>query len=159
MFSLPCLRLLPVLPALCLAQTPEATNQKILEELRSIRTSIERLENSQRAMLALARLQNDQNQVALVESRRQKLAAQEQDLSKEIAAASRAIETPVMVVPPPDGSAPSSPPDLGPLRARVAQASATLREVAGSRQALDLEIARLRERIAAMQKLIDDALR
>lgn len=151
----------PLLPVLCLAQTQDvATNQKILDELRSIRASLERLEKGQRALLALARIQADGSQLTALEAQRQRLAAEERDLEKEIAAATRTMAAPTPMMMNPDGtSQPAEPIDTGPLRARLNQASSSLKEVQRAREKLDQEIAWLKGRIAAAEKLIEDALR
>jgi hypothetical protein len=150
-----CLRLFAVIPALCLAQVPDsAGTQQLLDELKGIRASLERIEKAQKALLVVVRMQADSSQAAVLEEQRARLASREQELGRE---SSAAASPPMMMVVEngAERAAPASTADT----TRAAQIAAQLKEVSAARQKLDLEIARIRERLAAMDKLIEDALR
>lgn len=150
-----CLRLLTVLPALCLAQAPDpAGTQQLLDELKGIRASMERIEKAQKALLVVVRMQADSSQAAVLEEQRARLASREQELSRE----STAAASPPMVMVVENGAertVPATAVDSG----RSAQIAAQLKEVSAARQKLDQEIARIRERMAAVDKIIEEALR
>ncbi len=150
-----------LLPVLCLAQTPDGvTTRQVLEELKGMRASLERLEKGQRALLALIRLQADESRVTALEGQRLQLSTREQSLRKDVEAAGLSVNAPPLMVMNPDGStAPAPPVDDGPARARLAQVTSSLKEVEQARQTLDRDIARLKERIAAVEKYIEDVLR
>ena len=150
-----------VLPAIPLAQAQDVvTNQKVLDELKSIRASLERLEKSQKALLALTRIQFDQGQLTALEAQRQRLSAREQNLNNDVAAAARILNGPAPQIHSVDGTPPPlTQTDTGPLKERLAQLSLALKEVQRERLALEPEITRLKGRIAAVEKLIEDALR
>lgn len=149
-------------PTLCLAQSPElVTSQKILEELRVVRTSLERLEKGQKAALALTRIEMDERQVAALQERRQRLSSQEQALAEKIEAARRAEDPSAVSVVQPEGL-PADP--LASTRASLARSFAeqntrTLKDITAAREALDLEIVKLKDRLSAMEKVFADALR
>jgi hypothetical protein len=144
----------------CLAQAPEpTTDQKILSELQSIRASLERRDTVLTALLALSRAQIDAIQVVALESQRQRLSAQEQRLGNEVAAATRAVNAPPPMIMSPDGSvAVADQSDATAMKTGLEQVSAALRDIQGSESALDREIARLKSRIAEMEKVVDKVL-
>lgn len=154
------LSFLLLIPIICAAQSPEANAQRMmLDELKGIRAALERIEISQRAILTLTRLQIDESRVAALEAERSRLALREDGLRKETAVAARASEAQEQVGQPDGSSQVVASSQIPAARAQTAQASAALREVSISREALDQQIGRLKERIAQLQKAIDDAAR
>jgi len=158
---------LTLLPALGLTQPSDPiTNQKIIEELRGVRTSMEKLEKGQNALVALARIQVDESRVAVLEAQRLQLLSREQDLEKRMAGNAAAIPqerpgaVPTLVQAVPDGSqrivqaVPASP-----AADRFTESPQRLEEVRRSRQAIEQSIAGLRKRIALWEKYLDDVLR
>jgi hypothetical protein len=146
-------------PALCLGQADPVTSQKVLEELRGIRASLERIERSERALLALLRLQGDQAELAAIEAKQARSIAREAELARQIADGKRAVSAPAPLVRTAEGTTEPAPrADDEPLRARLAESEAALRETQARKRATEEEIARLRLRIAATEKLIDELL-
>ena len=157
-----CLLSIAALPSLGLAQTPDAaTNQRILGELKGVRASLERLEKSHKALLALTKLQMDESRVATLQERRSRLSAQERDLTEKIAAANRAEAASVTTSAQAGGGTPeaAAQAEANLARSFSEQATRTLKEVTRSREELEQEIARLKERISATEKLFEDAMR
>ncbi|MBI4874969.1 MAG: hypothetical protein HY822_10095 [Acidobacteria bacterium] len=153
---------LAFLPAFCLAQTPPiAASQSVLEELKGIRASLERLEKSQTALAALTRILIDQSRFVTLDAQRRQLSSEEESLKKQVEGASRALEAPAQVlVQSADGSVqPTVQADAGPLRERLAQAASALREVQRARLPLEQEAVKLKDRIAAMEKHLGEAIR
>lgn len=157
-----CAVLTTLLPVLCLAQMPDTTaNQRVIDELKSIRAALERIEKTQHALLALTRLQFDETQLASLEAQRLRLAAQEAEANREIAKVSRVLDAPPpLMISPEDGSVKAAPrPDLSAEQARHSKATAALQEVESTRQSIDAQVTRLRSRIAAAEKLLEEILR
>jgi chromosome segregation ATPase len=164
-----CLTVVALAP-LCLAQsTDTVTNQKLLEELKSLRTSIDRLaqlmeanEAAQKADLALRRMQVFESRLATLEGQRARLATQEQQLTKDVSTATGTIRAQDAVVAQGvlkvDGSMDADP-QRAALRNRITEGSRSLDETRRKREAADQEIAALRTRIAALEKTLDAALR
>jgi len=154
-------RFLPfmLLPALGLAQESVAS-QRVLDELKGIRASLERMEKGQAALIALMRVQFDEIKLTDLDAQRSRLTVQEQELGKEMATAARMTDGPPAMVMSADGtSQPAAPADTSALKARAAQASSSLKEVQRARQAVDQEIARIKDRIAALDRYLADFLR
>jgi len=140
------------------AQAPDSlTNQKILEELQGVQATLARvievLEKGQRAQLILVRIQIDQGRAAALESQRIQLLEQERDLEKEsteAAALARAQDSGLL------RTAPGAP---NTINARKDQASRKLEEVRRMRTSVEQELTALRNRIATMEKSLEEALR
>jgi hypothetical protein len=147
------------------AQLPDASaNQKLIEELRGVRATLEKLEKGQKAQIILARIQIDESRAATLETQRLQLLAEEQDLEKDAARDATVSRTEgsagrTLVRVAPDGSQeilPSPPPNSGSTTADPAR---NLDDVRRSRQSLDVKIAELREQIAVWEKQLDEVLR
>jgi len=151
--------LAPLSALLCLAQADTVSNQQVLGELRSIRALLEQLDRSQRALLVLARLQGDQTQLAALEAQRPRLAAREAELARRIADDKRILNAPAPQTRTAEGTVEPAPrADDGPWRARLAEAEAELRDTQERKRDVDEKIARLKLRIAAAEKLVDELL-
>ena len=151
--------LAPWLTAPALAQADQLAHPQVLRELQSIRQALERIEQNQRALLSLARLQADQNQLAALEAERPRLAARETELSRQTAGDRRSLAAPAALLRTPEGETEAAPhADDGPLRERLAAAEASLNETRARRLSVDEEIARLKARVAAAEKLLDERL-
>lgn len=142
------------------AQPPAAvSNQQILDQLKSMQSALERIEKGQKTLMALARIQIDSSQVAVLEQRRQRLSVQEQELGGRFTEASRSGEAQSQTSFPEGAPRPTTDPELDAARTRIAQADSALKDLQRLRQTVEEEIVRLRGRIAAMEKLLDQAMR
>jgi hypothetical protein len=153
-------------PALSLAQAPEAlTQQKMLEELKGIRGALERLENSQRLLAGMLRIQIDEQRVAALEAQRLQLSAREAELNKEVAGMvgrlqhTRSRESLPELQEVTGTSERLTTGDVSPWAIRHAEATKQAEETRRAKQNLEESIARLRARIASFEKYLEGATR
>jgi len=158
--------LLALVPAPGLAQAPDpVAGRSVLEELKAVRTLLERLEHNQRALIVLARIQIDEGRAAALEAQWLQLSSQEARLDQDMAG-SAAVSG--------GGDDASSPPelqavtasdervvttDVDPSSAKRREGARRADEARRARQNVEQQIARLRERIAAWEKYLDGVLR
>jgi hypothetical protein len=144
-------------------QQSAATQQSVVDELKGIRAALEKVETSQRMLLALLRIQIDEARLPLAERERQTLATQERALSDELGALQAAMEgLPAM------SSLTVSDARLtredsmngGPAaRGHVDEIGRKLEDVRRSLRELDQTMAATRARIAAWEKYFQDLMR
>lgn len=143
-----------------LGQTP-AEYRGLAEEMRTVRSAIERLEKGQTALLVLLQIQIDESRLAGLNTERQQLTARQQALEKDHARAARsraASSGPAPAVMMADGSL---------VEARQDQeAAGQLEEIARSltfvrqeRQRVEEAIRILRERITLWESRLDLSIR
>lgn len=149
---------------LCLSQTPEALwQQKMLEELKSVRSAIERLENGQLALLALVRIQLEEQRLAALEAQRAQLAVREGQLSQELTAADAALRSMTNGQQLPElesvtgASERITTAGVSPAVTRHTEATQKLEQARRARQSLEESIAKLRARISALEKYLEGA--
>lgn len=142
------------------AQVPAAaSNQQILDQLKSMQSALERIEKGQQLLMALARLQIDSNHVTALEQQRQRLSAEEQELAARFTEATRLSEAQAQTSYPEGAQRPTSDPESDAARVRVAQADYALKDLQRLRQAVEEEILKVRTRMSAIEKLLDQAMR
>jgi hypothetical protein len=152
---------LSFLPALSIAQSPDLNGQKVIEELRGVRLTLEKVEKSLRVLNERVRIQTDENRLTALEAERQSLLTQEQSLREEIDKASLALRNedprplPTLVQSAP-GSEPVMRTEPSPARSRQAEATRRLQEVRQRIRTIEPSIASLRNRIAAAEKSLED---
>jgi hypothetical protein len=164
--------LLYILAPIASAQTPDpAASQKVLEELRGMRSllnqlaqAVNTLQQGQKGQLALARIQIDESRVASLEVQKLQLISREQELEKEVAAASAFLRgeeggasSPVAVSP--TVAADSTGAAAGILASRLAQAKSALDETRRARASVEGRIVALRARIDRMEQFLEEAMR
>ncbi len=149
------------LSAVCHGQTPD-TNAKLLEEVRGVRATLNRLvqlmeamEKSQRAVLALQQLQLYDAQLRALQSQKDQLGIQERELSGKASAigdAARAAESGVgpTGAPVPEGAPSSAYREA--VSQRLAATTRLLNETRARQQSVEREITTLRERMSHLEK-------
>jgi len=143
-----------------LGQTP-AESRGLAEEMRSVRTAIERLEKGQTSLLLLLRIQIDEGRLAALEAERLQLTARLQVLERDHAKAARsraAASGPGPAVMTADGSVvevredterSGTPEEIGRQLSAVRQ----------QRQRVEEAIRLVRERIAVWESKLDPSFR
>jgi len=146
--------------AAALAQQPVPEERQSLAELKAVRASLERLEHGQRALLALARIQIDENRLVSLETRRRELMKDEQDYRKEAASAGETLRRMegggggAAVQTATEGEVVASV-DLTAFRNRLSQAQQKASDAQRERLELERSIAVVRARIAAAEKALE----
>ena len=147
-------------PLLCWAQADPSVQQKLLDEMKNVRASLVRIEKGQNALLALIRIQVEEGRVAALEARRLRLEGQEQSVGKEIETTAAALANDQ------SGNSPTGPessPALASLSQQVrnnhARASQKRDALASERRTIEESITAVRNRIAALEKYLEDSLR
>jgi hypothetical protein len=147
-------------PVLCLSQPSLATQQEVLDELKAMRSSLERLETGQKALLAVLRIEIDERRAEALDARRQRLIAQERDLARQIREAAEEIQSEEAGGPTVARSLDGEPePVTSAAAARQEQAEMKAEEVRRLRQDIEREIDAIRKRIAAMEKRLDEVFK
>ena len=158
---------LAIVPAVTAAQGPDPlSNQKIAEELRAVRISLEKIERSQSVLIVLSRIQIDESRVAVLEARRLQLLSQEQSLERQTLDTAALLpreqsgSQSAVVQVSPDGSPQVVQAPSGSSAAeRFTEVSGKLEEVRRARLAIEQSIAGFRKRIAGWEKQVEEALR
>jgi hypothetical protein len=156
-----------IAPVLTAAQSPDPlSGQKIAEELRAVRSSLEKIERSQSVLIVLSRIQIDESRVSVLEARRLQLLSQEQPLEKQVLESSSSLpreqsgSQSAVVQISPDGSPQVVQAPSGSSAAeRFTEASGKLEEVRRTRLAIEQSIAGFRKRIAVWEKQVEETLR
>lgn len=146
--------------AAALAQQTALEERQSLAELKAVRASLERLEQGQRALLALARIEIEENRLFSLETRRRELMRDEQEYKKEAASAGESLRrmeggsggTAVQTAT--EGEAVASV-DLTPFRNRLSQAQRGASDAQRERLEVEKSIAVVRARIAAAEKALE----
>ena len=149
----------------CLAQTPD-TNQKLLDELKAVRASLDRLvqlteavQKTEQAVLAFQQVQVYDSQLRALESQRDALSERETDLGGKTAAlgaSARAAQSGVG----PNG-APVGDADTGYRKVLDDRLSETTRLLYATREkqkVIEQQISALRSRIAQLLKSADQVM-
>lgn len=135
--------------------------QNVLDELKAMRVSLERLEKGQRGLLAVLTIQVNENRLSSLEEERKRLAAEEQDLDKQIRQASdelRSIDGGGLAVLLAAGQGQEAA-FRASVRERQDQAGRRIDDVRRNLQAMDQQIAALRNQIAVLEKQVADAMK
>jgi len=152
------------LPLLCLAQSSGAPQQQVIEELRSVRAALERLEKGQSILAALTRVQIDESRLATLEAERQRLLAEQQQITAEIDRIAPVVQQEVAAnVPRLVQASPGAEPVLrsepSPIRIRHGVATRRLEEIRTRLRTIEESAGALRQRIAAIEKSLGDEVR
>lgn len=160
--------LLILVPAAAFGQSSD-TQLKLLEEMRGVRATLDRLvqlvegmEKSQRATLALTQLQLYESQLRALQGQQERLTGQERDQSRQASSLSesaRALESGVSATGLQVPGAGAEPAVRAEMSERVSTANRLLDETRSRKQAIDREISNLRARIGQLEKAVQDALR
>lgn len=141
------------------AAAQAGADSQLLAELKAVRAALEKLDNGQKVLAALARIQIDESRVASLEAQRLQLLSSEQDHRKEAAATLRSLEggsSPVALHTA-TGEESTAGADLTPLRNRLSQANQKAEEAARTRKGIEQAIAALRARIATLEKFVEES--
>jgi len=151
------LLLLPLLP---LEQTPDVNQPGVLEELKSVRATLEKLEKGQRMLVALMRIQIDEGRMAGLEAERKQLAAEESTLNERVMQLSAAAANPAASrLATPTGSSGGQAAQDSANRARLDEATRRLDDVRSRLRTAEASIAALRNEIASWEQYFQDAMR
>jgi hypothetical protein len=154
--ALICLMLSGVLSV---AQAPAATQQNVVDELKAIRATLEKVETSQRMLMALLRIQIDEGRLPPLESEWRALTAQEQALSDELGALKVNTGGPrTTAVVTADGD-PASGSDGQAAPGRYDEVARRVEEARRNLRTLEKSIADVRARIAAWEKFFQELMR
>jgi hypothetical protein len=141
------------------AQADAVGNLPVLAELRSIRGVLERMERGQRALLLLVRLQTDQARLTMLETQWSGLSEREAEWSREAAAERRNASAPAAQLRTADGGVEPAPKaDDGAQRSRLAESELALREARERKRMVGEEMARLKARVEAAGKMVEELL-
>jgi len=150
-----------ICPAWSSAQSALTGEPAVLEELKAMRQSLEQVEKGQRALLALLAIQVNDQRMASLETQRQRLAAEEQELDKkarQAAEEARNVDGGALAVLLPNGGDQQSVIQAE-IRKRQDDADRRLGEVRRSLDTIDRQIAALQEQITTMEKQLTEALK
>jgi hypothetical protein len=145
-------------------QAPTLGPRDTLDELKSVRVSLERLEKGQNQLIVLARIQIDESRIATLEAQRQSLLEREPQLAEEVGRlgimvkqAASGVMTLVEATPDGPESMVVAKPDN--VAARHAEAARQLDEARSGLRTLDQAITGLRTRIATWEKRFEEISR
>jgi len=158
-FSLffPCLILIPTL---AFAQAPANSNQQVLDELRNIHTTLDKIEKNQRAMIALETIRLDESRVAVLEVQRTRLLNQVNSLRAETDRANatlqavehgRSAATGVQT----SAADTADSPRMNAVQARADESSRRLDEAQRNLDLIGQQIADLNRRISEREKYLE----
>ncbi|HUL74841.1 MAG TPA: hypothetical protein VLT86_17140 [Vicinamibacterales bacterium] len=151
------LLLLPLLP---LAQTPDVNQPGVLEELKSVRATLEKLEKGQRMLVALMRIQIDEGRMAGLEAERKQLTAEETTLNERVTQLSAAAANPATSrLATPTGSSQAQAAQDAANGARLDEATRRLDGVRSRLRTTEASIAALRNEISSWEQYFQDAMR
>jgi hypothetical protein len=147
--------------ALAVTQVPDATLQSIVDELKAIRATLEKVDATQRMLTALLRIQIDEGRLASLEGEWRTLAAQERALNDELGAlranAERLPQATALAFA--DAASDVNPDSDQPeARAHREEVGRKAEEVKRSLRTLEASIADARSRIAAWEKFLQQLL-
>ena len=153
---------LSFVPLVSLGQTSDTAQQRVIEELRGVRTTLERLEKSNAILVSLVKIQIDESRLAALEAQRQRLVAQEQDLSNEIGKTGPAVlhedaNSGRRLVQSANGSEPEFRTAPSPAKIRHTEATRRIEEVRRGIRTLEQSMTELRNRIAVVEKHLENA--
>lgn len=152
--------LLAAAPVLVAAQAVGLSQQSTAEDLKAVRSSLERLERGQAQLVALIRIQIDESRLTALEAQQQRLLALEQSLAAQIslsAANPRGEDVasgPRLVQALPGGE-PVIRNEPSPVATRGAEASRKLEEVRRNLRTVEKSMAVLKERISVWEKQLE----
>jgi hypothetical protein len=153
--------LLLFLPVVCLAQSPDKTQERMIKELTNIRVAVERLEKSHSVLAALTRLQIYESRLATLAAEKQGLLSEERDLTSEIAriapvvAEEIANNIPRLVQLSP-GAEPVLKAEPSPTRIRHTEATQRLEDVRRRIQMIEEASARTRRQVEVLEKSLGE---
>ncbi len=159
--------LLVLVSAVCLAQTPDS-NQRLLEEMKGVRTKLDRVvqlmeatQKTQRALLASQEIQSCNAQIAALQTQQGRMATEERNLSKTVSTLDHSAQMADAGIGP-NGVARAegerAPVNRNDVSERLSTATQLLGEIHARQQSAEAEIIRLRGRISRLEKIVDEAL-
>jgi hypothetical protein len=144
-------------------QQTAAPQQHVLDELKGIRGTLEKMETSQRMLLALLRIQIDEARLPSAERERETLATQQRALSDELGALRAAMDglppTSSLTVSDAKSMREDSMNGGQSAREHVDEVARKLADVRRSLRQLDQSISETRARIATWEKYFNDLMR